>query len=383
LRLALAFGVLPALACTTWPSRFEQAKISADDLLAGKTLGVPAEAPALTSEVEVLALTPEMRAFLNTHVDRRASPKLKLYQLSAAIQSTETFGVTYTETTRTASDTFRSRRGNCLSFSNLFVAMARDVGLSAEFQEVEVPPDWTFDNETYVLNRHINVYVDLGQSGTRVVDFNIGDYRSSYEARRIPDARALAHFYNNIGVERMQAGDTAAALACFRRAILASGREFSPAWTNLGTLYLRHDDLAHAEAAYLQALAVNDDDFVAMSNLARLYGRRGDVERADAYRKRVARHRWLNPYYRFELARRAYAAHDYDVAIGHLKYAFHQRPKEDQFCELLARCYLGKGDAREARYWLMQAQEVAATDALKRRYSSEIDTLLRSGQNSN
>ena len=49
----------------------------------------------------------------------------------------------YDEITRTASETFRARRGNCLSFSNMFVAMARDVGLDVQFQEVEIPPDWT------------------------------------------------------------------------------------------------------------------------------------------------------------------------------------------------------------------------------------------------
>ena len=261
----------------------------------------------------------------------------------------------------------------------MFVAMARDVGLNVQFQEVDIPPDWTLDKDTYVLNQHVNVFVDLGLAGVRVVDFNIGDFKASYEMRTIPDTRALAHYFNNIGVERMQAGDTASALACFRRAVAEDDRRFSPAWTNLGTLYLRNGHLAHAEAAYLQALKASEWDLVAMSDLARLYERLGDRERAAAYRKRVVYHRWLNPYYRYELARQAYAAHQYDAAIGHLKYAIRKRPKEDQFYFLLGLSYLGKGDARAARRWLARAEEVAATDALKRRYSSKIDILLRRG----
>lgn len=333
----------------------------------------------LVAKDEVLALSPEMRGFLDKHVDRKDSGNLKLHELVSAIMDTDILGVKYGDATLTASETFRIKRGNCLSFSNMFVAMARDVGLNVEYQEVDIPPDWTFRNDTYVLNRHVNVYVDLGPAGTRVVDFNIGDFKTSYEMRRISDTRALAHFYNNIGVERMQAGDTVSALSCFRRAIADNDRGFSPAWTNLGTLYLRNGHSAHAEAAYLQALKTSEWDLVAMSNLARLYERLGDRERAAAYQKRVIYHRWHNPYYRFELARHAYSAQDYDAAISHLKYAIREQPKEDTFYFLLGVSYLGKGDARAARRWLARAVDVAPTDALKRKYSSEIDTLLGRG----
>jgi tetratricopeptide (TPR) repeat protein len=320
-----------------------------------------------------------MQEFLEKHVDLKGSDSLKLHQLASAIVDADTFGLVYDDKTRTASETFRARLGNCLSFSNMFVAMARHVGLNVQFQEVDVPPDWTLDKDTYVLNQHVNVYVDLGQAGVRVVDFNIADFKTSYEMRRIPDTRALAHYYNNIGVGRMQAGDTASALSCFRTAIADGERRFSPAWANLGTLYLRAGHPAHAEAAYLQAVKANKSDLVAMSDLARLYEQLGDRERAAAYQKRVIHHRYLNPYYRYELARRAYIGKDYVAAIGHLKYAIRKRPNEDQFYFLLGACYLEKGDKRAAERWLAKAQEVAATDALKRRYSSKIDTLLRGG----
>ena len=323
-----------------------------------------------------------MRDFLDAHVERRGTDVLKLSQLVSAIMNQRTFGVAYDATTHTAAETFHLRRGNCLSYSNMFVAMARYVGLHAEYQEVDVPPDWTLDKDTYVLNQHVNVHVELLPGGQRVVDFNIGDFRSSYEMRTISDARALAHYYNNIGVERMQAGDIGSALACFRTAIVDHDSEFSPAWTNLGTLYLRSDHLTQARAAYLQALRVDSGDMVAMSDLARLYERLGDRRRADELKKKVIHHRWLNPYYRYELAREDYAARNFDQAIGHLRFAIRKRPREDQFYFLMSLSYLGKGDKGAAQRFLAQAKAVAATDALRRRYSSKIDTLLRSGQNS-
>ena len=366
-----------ALACSSGRGSLDSVGIAPGALLAGAPLGVAEGLPALATEEEVLALSPEMRDFLDAHVNRAGSGSVKLQQLANAIIDEDAFGLVYDDRTRTAAETFRVRRGNCLSFSTMFVAMARDVGLSVQFQEVGIPPDWTVDNDTYVLNQHVNVFVDLEWAGTRVVDFNIADFRASYPMRRIPDARALAHYYNNVGVERMQKGDTASALSHFRRAIVDNDRGFSPSWVNLGTLYLRNGHPGHAEAAYLQALNADESDLVAMSSLARLYEIQGDRERAAACRKRVVRHRNLNPYYRYELARRAYSDQDWDAAIGHLKYAVHKRPNEDQFCFLLGLSYLQKGDERAARRWLARAEEVAATDALKRRYSSKIDALVR------
>lgn len=378
LRACLACLVVWAAACTSWRGGTARVAPDADQLLAGTVLGSPSASSTPVANVEdVLAVSPEMRAFLDAHVDRKATDSLKLRQLIGAIIDSATFGLVYDNITRTAAETFHARHGNCLSFSSMFVAMARDVGLNVSFQEVDIPPDWTIDKDTYVLNQHVNVRVDLGREGLRLVDFNIGDFKSSYELRQISDARALAHYFNNIGVERMLAGDTAAAFVCFHRAIVVDNREFSQAWTNLGTLYLRNGHAPEAEGAYLQALVANPKDLVAMSDLSRLYDQEGDSERAAAYRKMVLHHRWLNPYYRYELARRAFLAQDYNEAVSHLKYAIRKRPKEDEFCFLLGLTYLRKGDESAARHWLDRAKELAATDAVKRRYSSKIDTLLR------
>jgi Flp pilus assembly protein TadD len=254
--------------------------------------------------------------------------------------------------------------------------MARYVGLEAHYQEVDIPPDWTFQDDVFLLNRHVNVSVDLGSLGQHVVDLNIDDFRTSYDTRTISDTRALAHYYNNMGVKSMSADDAASALGYFRKAIADNDRQFSPAWTNLGTLYSRNGYPAYAEAAYLMALRVDGGDLVAMSNLAGFYEQQGDEERAAMFQKRVMDHRRGNPYYRYQRARDAYAAGDYGAAISHLKYAIRKQKNEDQFYFLLGMCYLQKGDERAARRWLARAEEVAATDALKHRYSSKLELLL-------
>lgn len=375
--LVASILMLPAMACAaSTGSAGRDPSVSAADLLAGAPIGAEQDPPGLVEAEEILLVSGEMDAFLDRFVDRRAQPYFKLRQLIFALINDETFGLEYDNVTRVAAEAFRTRNGNCLSFSNLFVALAREVGLDAKYQEVDIPPDWTLENDAFVLNRHVNVWVDLGPAGYHAVDFNIEDFRTGYDRRTISDARAYAHFFNNKGVERLQHGDLQAALAYFRRALAGNDLRFAPSWTNLGILYLRAGFPAYAEAAYLQALDARPFDLVAMSNLAGFYAELGNLELAERYRRKVARHRNKNPYYRYYRARELFLAGDYDAAIKHLKFAIRRREQEDQFYFLLGMSYLQKGDQAEARKWLDRAEDVAATDALKRNYSSKIDLLL-------
>ena len=162
-----------------------------------------------------------MEAFLEERIDDRTMENTKVRQLLSMLTVNGQFDLVYDDQTRTAAETFRDRRGNCLSFTNMFVAMARHVGLDAHFEEVEIPPDWSSIGDTLLLSQHINVFVDMRHYVDRVVDFNtdvihyfIHDLKANYERRVISDQRARAHYFNNIGVERMlTGGDTPDVLA--------------------------------------------------------------------------------------------------------------------------------------------------------------------------
>jgi Flp pilus assembly protein TadD len=363
------------LGCTSGLGNHDGGTISSSELLAGASIGVQVPTTLVANE-DVLNLSVEMQQFLDENVHLNTTVGVRMNELIDAIINKETFGLEFVEKTRTASELFEYRRGNCLSFSNMFVAMARYANLEATFQEVQIPPDWSLQNDVFVLNRHVNVHVDLGPLDDRVVDFNIDDFKSSYDQHKISDARARAHYFNNMGVESMQTGDIASALGYFRKAIADNDRQFSPAWTNLGTLYSRSGYPEYAEAAYLLALKVDGGDLVAMSNLAGFFEQQGDPERAAMYRKKVMDHRRKNPYYRYQRARDAYASEDYSEAINNLKYAIREKNNEDEFYFLLGMCYLQMGNEKAARRWLARAEEVAATASLKNKYSTKLELLL-------
>ena len=364
------------LACSTTLAETDGRHISPDELLAGTALGLGPDPPAIISNDETMALSDEMREFLENNVGKRAGLSVKVKQLADAIFNENIFGLEYGEATRTAAETFTARRGNCLSFTFMFVAMARGVGLDARFQEVEIPPEWTFAKETYILNRHVNIYVDQGRRPPKVVDFDIADFKSDYDTRIISDGRALAHFFNNIGAELMQKGEVPGAFYAFRKAIAENDRSFAPAWDSLGTLYGRMGLFYHAEAAFLQALEIDRSDLTAMTNLTALYDRLGEPKLAARYRNKVTSHRMRNPYYRFQLARVAYHLEDYDLAINHLKYAMQKGRKDDRFCALLGLVYLQKGNEKKSRLWMARAAQYADTDRMNSIYSSKIDRLI-------
>ena len=105
------------------------------------------------------------------------------------------FSREYAEVTRTASDTFHDRQGNCLSFTMLFVALAREAGLTANYQSVQVQPTWANDGQV-VIASHVNAVVRTGFGEETVVDFNIraatGDASESSHQRHVC-ARAVLY----------------------------------------------------------------------------------------------------------------------------------------------------------------------------------------------
>jgi Flp pilus assembly protein TadD len=375
-QLLTIFIIVMVSSCSTLDqtSSVASKQISNDMLLDSSPLAEGAELADL-SQIDILELSPEMKEFLDRWVSRNNVDYTRLMKLIHAIMGDGTFELVYDDTTRTAQETFLAQRGNCMSFTAMFVAMSRYLGLNTNFQEVMVPPDWSVEGETFVLSRHINVYVDLDMGPAKVVDFNIYNFRSRYEMKVISDKRGRAHYFNNIGVEQMLAEDTLLALANFRES-LKEDESFSPAWANLGTLYNREGYPHYAEAAYLIALEHDSRNLVAMNNLASIYELQGRTELAAQLLQKLESHRMQNPYFRYQLARTAFEEGDYATAIDHLKYATRKNKYDDSFYFLMSLSYLNSGDREAAQHWMLKAEEVAEMDVDKKRYNNKFDLLI-------
>jgi tetratricopeptide (TPR) repeat protein len=358
-------GHLPAL---------DSSQISTRMLLDASPLAAGVEIADL-SQVDILELSPAMIAFLDRWVDPNQSDYSRLWNLLYAVMGDGTFDLIYDDITRTAQETFHDQRGNCLSFTNMFVAMSRRLGLDSNYQEVLIPPDWSVSGQTFIFNLHVNVQVDLDGHSDQMVDFNMYDFRIKYDRRIVSDSRARAHYFNNMGVEYMLKGDTLLAFANYRESIRADS-SFSPAWVNLGILNNREGYPNYAEAAYLQALDAGDTEMIALSNLAALYEQEGRPELAAQYQQKVESHRMRNPYYHYQLARTAFDNGEYEAAIAHLKVAVRKNRNDDIFYYLMSLSYFNSGEKEAAKRWMKKAEDVAEKDDDKKKYHRKLDVLM-------
>ena len=355
--------VLLAIGCSSAPRPGSAPSVDDQTLLSGEVFPGSMDQSLPTRE-DVFGLSPDMVVFLEENVHGKFDERV----FGELIQAMRTFGIRqliYDNQTRTASDAFAQRQGNCLSFTNMFLVMARQVGLRAKFQEVSISPEWIRQGEMQVLRRHVNVFVrltgkgkSLDRKGDRVVDFDDEGGPSASTETIISDNRAMAHFYNNWAVDSLETGNMDLAFAYARKAIVDGDTEFSPAWGLIGVLYRRVGRLDLAEAAQLRALQAEPSDTVAMSNLQRLYASQGRVELADYYQAQVLGHRLKNPYFRLEKAREACQAGDYRSAVAHLKKAISMKDDESDFYFLLRDSYYQLGDIPKARKYHAKAHKL-------------------------
>jgi len=379
-RMPLLAVVLMLVACTIRPSPHEVRVES--PLLDGQELFGATVPPA--EEVDILGVSPEMKAFVSANGRDISVDWLRLKRLLSGLDKAGYLGLQYEAgQTFTAAEAFRSNAGNCLSFTNLFVALARESRLDAQFQIVDVPPIWDSADGWVMLNSHINVIVHRvrmgapdhgGISRDYIVDFNTPEYEGTWPRRVVSDRVAFALFYNNRAVEAMRAGDQRSAFANLKLAIEKSSIVAST-WVNLGALYSRQHHYESARAAYEQALLVEPNEKSALTNLARLHDEIGNTELAESYRNRIRRYERMNPYYHYALADSAYKAGNYDTALDEIGRAISLKGDDHRFYFLQGLVQYRQGDVARARSSLATAERVSTGDADKKRYADKLAVL--------
>lgn len=334
--------------------------------------------------IEILTLNDEMRRWVSSKTGMFPHARVRLHRLLDGLIEDGLLSLEYDpDLTLTAAETFAAHQGNCLSFSILFTALAREAGLTTHFRTVRIPADFSSVDDLIVLNNHINVEVkrvtsDVDHVQDHIVDFNSAEFNGNYESRRVSDSFVQSLFHSNLAVEALRRGDS---LGAFRH--LKKGIEVTPdidaLWVNLGVVYSRGGQYQHAENAYLYALGVDPWSRSALVNLANLSDFLGQHERAEDYRRRVQNHLRSNPYYHQHLARLALAEGRLDQATRHINNAINLKPDEHQFYHTQARVNLAAGHEEEARRSIETARELARSEGLKRRYSSKLAALGRHG----
>ena len=90
-------------------------------------------------EIDPLYISADITGMLDRLIAKNDSPALRIAKIQTLLFNERYLNLQYSESqTLTADEVFRSRRGNCLSVMNLYIAMARYAGIDAAFQTVAV-----------------------------------------------------------------------------------------------------------------------------------------------------------------------------------------------------------------------------------------------------
>lgn len=247
----------------------------------------PASIPNPLRSTEAMRETAARLAGVGGSLDR-------LRSLQDAMFDEQAFPYDYaSRRTLTAVEAFEARTGNCVSFTNLFIAMARSLGLPVRAALLTESPDVETQGGLVVVNNHIVAVYEVGDA-THVFDFNRTGRRRAVGMRVIGDAWITAIYLNNRGAEELLAGRPGVAAGYVETAV-ALAPDFAPAYGNLGLLRRRLGDVDGAFEAYRRALEIDPSNATVLTNLAVLHRSQGREAEARAA-LRAADLRGATPY---------------------------------------------------------------------------------------
>lgn len=314
--------------------------------------GVPPSAAELP-----FRLTPEMRAWLDEKVPRRQTFEQRLHDLLAALLYPQGLDMRYDPGfTGTAAEVFEQQRANCLGFTNLFVAMARELGVPVYFLAVDEVEGYDRDEDLVVVSRHITAGYGPPHD-LKVLEFTLGPELSYHSVRRVDDLTAVALYYSNRGAEMLRAAQGEGATRMLRVAT-ALDPELPIAWLNLGVALRRTGDLEGAERSYRRALDLEPRSTSVHRNLVSLLRQRGEEVEAERMLARIEELGSRNPYNYLALGDEALARGDAESARRHYRKALRLDREDAEPYAALGQWALSQGDREEARRWLEKAAEI-------------------------
>jgi tetratricopeptide (TPR) repeat protein len=338
---------------------------------------VPPSAPdaPMPRPEEILAVPPALRDALLRQAGDGGTEAMRLERLVGFLFGADGLGMSYaSDATSTVGEAYRTRRANCLTFTLMTVALARELGLVAYGQEIEEVLSWYQEGGIIYRGNHVNAGVRIG---TRrfTVDVASTSVIVRHPPEAVDDAHLLAQFYNNRAVE-LNAQDRREAAATAMALSLQLAPAYAVSRSNAGVLALGRGDAAAAEHDYLAALGMDPDSAPALFNLVSLYQRRGEHSRAQPYRKRLDRLQRRDPFHHFLAAEEHERRGEYALAAARYRKAIRLHGSEPLFHAALARVHLHLGNSRRAGRALRRARQLEG-DRSRAKYQARLDLFER------
>ena len=279
----------------------------------------------------------------------------KVRAIVDAITSLAGFSISYDWlSNKTAKEVFREGKGNCLAYTNLFVGMARAVGVEAVYADVKFTERVTREAEIIVKSTHITAAVSVG-SGSTLIDFTSNPERKYIGFKVIDDLEAIANFYNNQGflygyfTESASAGfDPQEKEMEMYRLALEILPNFAKSRNNLGVALRRRGRIDEAIEQYRLALEQDPRYVEARSNLGTAYYNQGLTEKALAEYRLASEYAGSDGYVHQRLGITLFRLGRYEEAIKQFRKALSKEAELADSQYYLGECYRSLGDEKKA-----------------------------------
>jgi len=272
----------------------------------------------------------------------------------------------------TPQHSFEQKRGNCLSFTMLFAALAAELGIEIKFNAVDIPNTWGLDERVgMVFYRHVNGVL-VRNDRRYIFDLAMNIFDSGYPQRFISRDAALALLFNNRGIAAQADGNIAVAKHNIKLAISLSP-DNPDLWANLGVILKRANKMNKAEVAFLHAFGLDQYNIPASSNLERLYKQQGQKQKALAFKKKAERARKTNPYYYYQLSLDDYREERFSSAQRAINKAIVLHNQDPRFHELKSRISQRQHKYRSAIKSLTRAYTLAANKEQQSKYLNKAE----------
>lgn len=306
-------------------------------------------------------LDDEMRAWAHETAPPELLPDDRLVALQERLLDPSQMRLEYVwGYTGTAREVFRSRQANCLAFTNLFLGMAREVGVPAYFLTVENLESFRREGDLVVVSDHIAVGWG-GPQNPLIFDFSEFGNQDHRRVQRISDFTAIAMFYSNRGAEATQRGQVGDALSWLEYAVQLDP-ELPSAWVNLGVARRRVGDFHGAEIAYKEALALDPATHSAYQNLAALLRQQSRIAEAEGYEEELRRSPLRNPYTYLALGDISRQGGRFDDARRFYRRAVTLGREDPETHAALGQLAVATGDLGAARKLLRKARQLVGEE---------------------
>lgn len=330
---------------------------------------------------EIFAPSEAMRHYVRVEIADAVVAKGRQKALYDALYSANQLKLDYDAAiTRTASQAFAARSGNCLSLVIMTAALAKELGLAVRYQRVFGEEMWSRSGDLYFSNGHVNVTLGRRAGDPRVhfdeqnlltIDFLPLRATEKHHAWEIGEQTVVAMFMNNRAAEKLAEGRLDDAYAWARAAIRADPR-FLAAYNTLGVVYRHHRNLAEAEQVLRHVAVLEPQNPHALSNLALVLRDQGRVAEADALARRVAEIQPYPPFHYFNRGLAAMTRRDFQAARDFFAKEVERDHYYHEFHFWLAAAYMGLGDTIRARNHLSLALENSSTAGERQIYAAKL-----------